>query len=295
MLELKPESALGWFGIGLAHEALNTPSQAIGDYQRAIQFGIRQPAAHNNLGVLLAARGDLPGAIAQYNAAIALNAQFADACYNRGVAKFANGDSAGALADYKQAISVDPNHAPAINNLGAMFRDAGNTEHALLLLQKAVDVNPEFLLARRNLAATLRLAGRTAEADALATDVSNPQYDLAMQLEKAGDRAASLKSLRDAIKSVPNDVRARNALAWRLLQQPAPTPDERRESLTHALRAAELTEQKNARVLLTLALAHAAAEDYAQARSVANSALALNPPKDVQAPIRNLLSQLPTK
>ena len=293
LLELRPDTAIAWFGLGLTQERLNSPSQAIAAYQRAIELNLNEPSAHNNLGVLLAARGDIPGAIAEYNKALALYPQFADAYYNRGVAEISNGNAAGALADYKQAVAVAPQHARALNNLGAMYRDSGNLEQAIHFLKRAHLADGEFALARHNLAAALRLAGREDEAAAIDAVQSNPHYDLAMQLEKSGDRAGTLKALRQAVDAMPDDMRALNALAWRLLQHPAPTPNERRESLTHAKRATELTDGKNPRALLTLALAWAANENYAQAREVANSALAMNPPEEVKARISHLLQQLP--
>jgi tetratricopeptide (TPR) repeat protein len=293
LLELRPDTAIGWFGLGLTLERLNSSSQAIGAYQQAIKLNLNEPSAHNNLGALLAARGDHAGAIAEYGKALRLFPEFADALYNRGVAEFANGNPAQAMADYKQAITVNQQHARALNNLGTMYRDAGQLEQAIHLLQRSRLADPSFELAGRNLAAALRLAGRDDEAAALALPEQNSQYDLALKLEKAGDRNGALAALRKAIEAVPGDVRAHNGLAWRLLQHPAPSADERRESLTHAQRAAELTRNSNPRVLLTLALAWAANENYPQSRNVANAALALNPPEDVRTRIANLLQQLP--
>src|SRR3989338_8896238 len=84
------------------------------------------PSIYNNLGIVLAASGNLPEAIAQYKQALGLNPNFAEAHNNLGIDLATSGNLPEAIAQYKQALGLNPNFAEAHNNLGIDLARLGN-------------------------------------------------------------------------------------------------------------------------------------------------------------------------
>src|SRR5262249_32862188 len=88
-------------------------------YQAAVAAAPGNPAALNNLGGALDAKGQVDKAIACYQKAIGLDPKLAQAHNNLGaILCDAKRDYDGAIACFKQAIALDPMYAPAHSNLG---------------------------------------------------------------------------------------------------------------------------------------------------------------------------------
>ena len=62
--------------------------------------------AHNNLGVLLLARNDLPGPAGEFEAAVKAKPAYAEAQYNLGVARDGLGQKEEAVVAYKEAVRL---------------------------------------------------------------------------------------------------------------------------------------------------------------------------------------------
>ena len=84
--------------------------------------------ANNDLGALLAQRGDLDAAIARFRAALASNAEYPDALNNLGYALLLTGRDQEARALYEKALALQPDFPEALNNLGLLAGRAGDLD-----------------------------------------------------------------------------------------------------------------------------------------------------------------------
>lgn len=76
--------------------------------------------ARNNLGILLARRGDLEGAILQFQGALAVQPRAADVLYNLGLTLEHLGRATEARASYRRALTLDPGAEDARAALGRL-------------------------------------------------------------------------------------------------------------------------------------------------------------------------------
>ena len=74
VLKLDPKNGEAWFDLAFASLALNDLDTAEKAFARSIEFGsVDANLSHNNIGVILAMRGDLLDAEDQFETAIALS------------------------------------------------------------------------------------------------------------------------------------------------------------------------------------------------------------------------------
>jgi protein O-GlcNAc transferase len=101
--------------------------------------GRRLDAAHNNLGVMAAARGALPEAIAHYRRAVAARPGFVEAHNNLGLAFARRGDADAAVASLRHALALRPGHLDTTHHLARVLFAHGKAAAAVALLTAAID------------------------------------------------------------------------------------------------------------------------------------------------------------
>jgi tetratricopeptide (TPR) repeat protein len=148
--------------------------------------------AHNNLGLLLFARGDAEEAMAHYRAALAVKPDDAFAANNLGRTLAAGGRMDEAIAQFRRALGAEPRNAEAHNNLGNALAAQSHFEEAAREYRSALEIRPRYADAHNNLANVLAMLGRRDEAvahyrAALAVD---PDY------RDARDNLAAILSAR---------------------------------------------------------------------------------------------------
>jgi tetratricopeptide (TPR) repeat protein len=137
--------------------------------------------AHNNLGVLWLARGDLDAAISAFTRTIELRPD-AEAHNNLGTAFAERGESNRALSHFEQAIALKPDYAEPYNGIGTIRQERGDIDGAISMLQKAADLKPNY---------------------------GDAQYNLGVLLLQAGRADAAIPHLRAAVAIRPDDAEAR--------------------------------------------------------------------------------------
>lgn len=210
----------------------------------------RNPAAwtaHNNLGCLLAEKGQLDGAAHHFTESLRLN----------------------------------PNNAEAHRNLGRALMLLGRHAAAEEHLRAAVRLKPRDAEARRLLASALMELGRPAEAVESLEAALRQQPDAATRVELAGvlrrlgrfrDAAAEL---RRAVAAASDNTDALGQLAWLLATAPDPALRNGPEAVELAERACRLTGDRDATLLGVRAAACAEAGRFAEAVASAEKAVAL--------------------
>ncbi len=171
----------------------NNPGES-GDSRRVLQEAMarhnveKNPAdfeGHYNLGAMLQARGQLPGALQQYQLALRIHPDDAtvnnaaggavlagghpeqavkyletalrsrpdyfDAHYNLGTALAMQNDFAGAVEQFNAAVRLNAEDANAQANLGAALAELGSLKEARIHLEKALAIDPSLANARDNL------------------------------------------------------------------------------------------------------------------------------------------------
>ena len=121
-------------------------------------------AAECNLGVALAARGQLDGAISHYQKALAINPGSVMIYNNLGTALATCGRFDEAIAQYQKALKIKPDCAESYNDLGAILTQFGRFDEAVVQIEKALEVKPDDVTAHYNLGIALADCGRVNEA-----------------------------------------------------------------------------------------------------------------------------------
>ncbi len=125
----------------------------------------RNSVAHNNLGLILAGRGQLDDAIVHYRKAVEVEPDYAAAHNNLGMALAARGQFGEAIDEFRKVLDIQPNFVPAHYNLGKALADSGQVQAAIASYQKALEIKPDYAEAHNNLGIALAGIGRVSDAD----------------------------------------------------------------------------------------------------------------------------------
>ncbi len=120
--------------------------------------------AYNNLGQILAARGDTEAAISLYRKAMALNPDIADPHVNLGLVMEARHKPDDAEAEYRQALRIDPGSISAHNDLGKLLAGRNRLDKAILAFRAAAAARPDSAASHYNLGMALAASRRYGEA-----------------------------------------------------------------------------------------------------------------------------------
>jgi hypothetical protein len=125
-----PDSGRGHQMLGLAFAAAGRDTEALAEYDRAIELMPKFATPNNNRGYVLTRLGRFREAIEGLDRAVALEPGNVEMYYNRGVARAFSGDHAGAVDDFGRAISVQPDYAPAYETRAISFWKLGAFDRA---------------------------------------------------------------------------------------------------------------------------------------------------------------------
>ena len=184
-----------------------------------------------------------------------------------------------AIASYERALRLKPDYAEAHNNLGTLLARAGKVEEAIGHFEQALRIRPDYPEADNNLGAALVRLGKVQEAIGhyervvrTRPDSAEAHNNLGNALAQVGKVPEAIGQYEQALRLWPNYAEAANNLAWLLATlAPAEGGDPgRAESL--ARQACEMTGNRAAAYLDTLAAAYAAAGHFAEAVATARTA-----------------------
>jgi tetratricopeptide (TPR) repeat protein len=198
-------------------------------------------------------------ALPHFEAARRLKAGSAPAHFNYATALAGTGRLEEAVAQYERALAVRPDYAIAHNNLGSVLLRLGRSRPALAAFREAARIDPQLGEAHLNVGLIARATGDLSEAVT--------RFRRAVQLNPGW--VTALSSLASVLAAAPDQA----------IRQPA-------EAVQFAERAVAITLRRDANTLDVLAVTHAAAGDFNRAVTIADEALALNPPPALAAMIR---------
>ncbi|HEX8521675.1 MAG TPA: tetratricopeptide repeat protein [Tepidisphaeraceae bacterium] len=182
--------------------------------------------AHNNLGVILLERNDLPGATGHFQSALNLKPDHPEARLNLGMVAEKQQHWDDAVRWYHDALEVRPDYPEAYYNLGGVLAKQNELPQAIKAYQRALALKPSYPQARRNLAILLNRIGASVASqddlpqaqsillDALRADpdLVDAHVNLGIVLEKQGKFDSAQEQYRAALKLDPINTRARQRL-----------------------------------------------------------------------------------
>jgi Flp pilus assembly protein TadD len=175
--------------------------------------------AHNNLGLVLAERGEVAAAEASYRAALAVKPDDAFARVNLGNLSADQGRYDDAAREYEAALASEPRNPEAHNNLGNALAMQGRLAEAVEHYVQAIAAKPGYADAHNNLGNTLVAAGRAeeamrhfAEALRLDPDYADAHRNLGLVLASQGRTAEAVMHLEAAVRLRPGSPELRAAL-----------------------------------------------------------------------------------
>lgn len=154
-LEVKDESPLTHYNLGLAFRKKGYYTEALGEYELALHRGEDRDLVEQAKAEVLLLNRDPAGALALYDALLERQPRSAKFWNERGVALHQLGRYEDAKESYRRAAEVDPTYALALNNLGVALYHGGDPEAAFEAFRRALDDHGTFIKARLNQALLL--------------------------------------------------------------------------------------------------------------------------------------------
>jgi predicted CXXCH cytochrome family protein len=188
-------------------------------------------------------RRQLERALQEHEAAQRSMGDMPAAQLNLGVVLAARGDVEGSEAAYRRALEMDPSFVPASANLAQLYAGTGRPAKAEQVLRRAIERTPEEGELHYSLGLLLAEQGRIADsADALEQaarrmpDRPRVHYNLGLARQQEGQHRKAEPALRRAAELDPTDPAYSQALAIFYAQR-----GRWEEALPHARRFSELT------------------------------------------------------
>ncbi|HWA63238.1 MAG TPA: sulfotransferase [Caulobacteraceae bacterium] len=218
VLDIQPDHAGALHYLGLAQSQQGRARETVVSIRKSI--AIRPTAAaHNDLGLVLAALGDADGAQAEYRRALALDPDCLEAHNNLGNLLRAAGRAGEALAHFEAALRLAGEVPELHANLGHLLAELGREDEARQAFRRALDLRPQFVDALRGLAQVQIRAGERGEAAALlrraleaAEDDAPTHHSLGTLLSAEGDIEGAIVHLQRAVALKPDFAEAQNNL-----------------------------------------------------------------------------------
>ena len=124
--------------------------QAIQHTIAALRANPNDPVLHNDLGMMLSAKGFPHDAETEFERSINANERYFPAWYNLGLMRAARGEMVGALHAFNRTVHYKPGHAAALFQIGLIEEKRHNTQAAIDAYAKAFRINHALLDVRVN-------------------------------------------------------------------------------------------------------------------------------------------------
>lgn len=129
--------------IGSCLSAMGRLGEAESYFRQALK-GLDDPVTHYNMGLLLALTGRLSEAVKEYEMALERDPMHSDARSNLAAALARQGRLDRAAAELRRLVEHDPENAGARTNLGLVLLQQGHREQARTQLEEALRLNPQL-------------------------------------------------------------------------------------------------------------------------------------------------------
>lgn len=143
-IELNATYAPAYTNLGIAYSAMGRADDALTAFSEAFRL-TGNPREQHNLANALHRAGRLDGSIKAFRAL--LRASRAPSIYNDlGLVLAARGDYRAAMAGYERALELDPAHVNSLINIAGLYMRQGDTENALKRYDAALLLAPDHAI-----------------------------------------------------------------------------------------------------------------------------------------------------
>jgi uncharacterized protein (TIGR02466 family) len=163
-LAQRPDFVDAHNNLGNVYKAIGQLHEAQASYERAIAIHSEHADAHFNLGIVLEAMGRPAEAEAAYRSALYTRPDFIPACHNLGNALKSLGRFEEAMELYRRVLAVEPRHVDALNNLGTVHFEIGEFDTAESTYRRVLEIDATYADAHYNLGVVLQALERLGEA-----------------------------------------------------------------------------------------------------------------------------------
>lgn len=132
-----------FLSLGNCFAGLGRFAEAQAAYEMSVTLAPDYAPAHNNLGMMRQAQGDVDGALAAFAAALERNPKHVDAHNNIGTILLLRGHLDPAVGHFLAAREQQPNDPVILNSLGAALTERGDIASALEVLTQAAQLAPK--------------------------------------------------------------------------------------------------------------------------------------------------------
>ncbi|MEM6333851.1 MAG: tetratricopeptide repeat protein [Planctomycetota bacterium] len=158
-----PHNPRGWYNVGQHLERVDRVEEAERSYRRAIELDPTHARSLNNLGTILAERGQLEDARVLLERATQTS-NIALHHYNLAEVYRQQARLEDAVAKLRDTLEFDPDNAKALNSLGFLLLTRGRVDDGVALIEAAYESDPTLHAARTNLATAYVQTGRWQDA-----------------------------------------------------------------------------------------------------------------------------------
>jgi tetratricopeptide (TPR) repeat protein len=278
-LSYKPGFPEAYFFLGNALEQQGKTEEAIADYRRALWFKPVTEQAHIFLGMILGKQKKYDEAAAEYRAALLANSDSPIAHNNLARILHSQGKLDEAVEHYQAALAIDPKLTLAHNNLGILLIQKGKATEGITHLREALRLKPDDAETEFNLALALNQQAQWSEAAELfgktVTNTSQDpkaRYAFGVALWHLQKTREAMAQYAAALLLQPDFPDALDGLSWILATDPNADFRNGEEAVKMSARACELTANKDADKLKTLAAAQAETGKFEDAARSAQAA-----------------------
>ncbi|HEY4261659.1 MAG TPA: tetratricopeptide repeat protein [Schlesneria sp.] len=273
---------------------------AVLDCREGLRLNPKSPQASTMLAMVLVERNekdDLDEATGKLDEAIRLDPNYCSAFINRGNVHRLRGELEQAIKVVEQAIKLDPNAPMAYLQLATILAERRELNKAILNYNESIRLNSKSAIAFRDRGRCRFELGRHELAfedytRAIELDPKNAEayFHRAEAYESRKQPTKALSDLKEAIRLDPKDKCAYELQAFILACNPDMTIRDGHLAVESARKACELSGWKDDDYLVTLALAHAEAGQFSDARKRLKEATDMAP--TANAGFRSIAAEL---
>lgn len=260
----KPAYPEAHFFLGRALEGKGRTAEAMSEYREALRLRPDFDAAHIMAGLLLAGEKRFDEAVAHYQAALKANPESAAAQSDWGIALIKQRRWQESIPHFEQALRLDPTLKEEHYNLAIAYLQTDRLAEGTAELWAALKLDPGDPQTRLSLGEALNQQRQWAEAAKVLKPMAlsqpanfNAQFQYGLDLEHLGQIRDAMSRYAAALRQNPDFPEALQHRAWIAATDARPELRNGSQAVEMAAHACDLTGQKRASMLLTLAAAYA--------------------------------------
>jgi tetratricopeptide (TPR) repeat protein len=306
LLELNDQNAGAYLAKAQILREQNKPDDAIASLDKATELAPSAPGPYQQRGEIYRAKGDTKKAIEQFNRVLQLQPGFMLTLIHRAEAYLDNEQYDEALVDIEAVLKDNPTltvaHGLRAQALAELKRLPEAIESMKQLADGAAD-QPEFRLQlafyylynkqpQEAIAEYGKVLEQVAGEDGEQTErvkfqALRGRADAQLNI---GEHVEAVKDFEEALKIDDEDTGILNNYAWVLATSPDDEVRDGKRAVELATKAVELTDEKEAHILSTLAAAYAETGDFESARKWSQKSVDMNDPEHAEQLAKELAS-----